>query len=95
MGNFFENREKINALLEAYYQTREGRRLKYGCYACAAGMMIMLGVILYFMDELSLRALLWLRGFCGVLACIFIILTMVMVYRAHKNYWDKRNKGED
>lgn len=73
--------------IDKLYQTRANLRLKYAAL-CVVGIAIILMLILVFcMDYISLGITLFLRGCVGLCAITFVIIVAVLVYRVHRDYF--------
>lgn len=82
-----DRKEKRISELAQLYGTPANRRLKYiamGVITIAISLMI---VMIIFLDKLSLRAVLWMRGMVGVATIAFVILYAVLVYRVYREYY--------
>ena len=72
--------------LEKYYRIPANRRLKHiAIGVMAVGIALMLAIIIW-MDDISLRMMLFLRGCAGLCALAFVILCGVLFYRVYSAY---------
>lgn len=88
-------KERTERRLEPYYRNKVNKRLKYAMYASIGICIILLLSQSFFLDPMDYRkytVLLWLRGFAGVFAIIFFILTGILVYRVNAEYFKERAK---
>ncbi len=84
MGNYWRRREEINRMYKA-------RRFKYWKYTCIVLISILLAILIamiVWMDELSLRAMLFMRGCAGVVAILFVIFYAIWTYKVYRDYQD-------
>lgn len=76
--------------LSKLYNKPANRRLKYcAVVAILIGIVLMLAMLIW-MDRLSYRHLLLMKGFAGLFAIIFAVLYGVLVYRVNREYIVKR-----
>lgn len=72
--------------LKKLYNKPANRKLKY-CAILAISIVIALMVaILIWMDNLSYRNLLLMKGFAGLFAIVFAVLYGVLLYRVNREY---------
>lgn len=92
-NKYFENQERI--LINNFKRKEEvakiskepkNVRLKYIAIGMLSIGIILEFIILIWMDVLSDRAILWLQGFTGVFAIIFVILTSILLFRINNKY---------
>lgn len=64
------------------------RKLKYGAFVAISITLILLlsSVVLVWMDRLSDRNFLLIKGFAGLFAIIFAVLYGTLVYRVNREY---------
>lgn len=92
MANFIENNEQRRRAFRRYYNERTNKRLKYIALA-SVSVTIMLKVLMVFcLDSLSMRSLLFMRGCAGLFAIVFIVLVATIVYRANVAYFKDKAK---
>lgn len=92
---YMQWKERTERRLEPYYNRKVNKRLKYAMYASIGMCMILLLSQFFFLDPMDYRkytVLLWLRGFAGVFAIIFFILTGVLIYRVNSEYFKDKAK---
>lgn len=76
--------------LKKLYNKPANRKLKY-CAILAISIVIALMVaILIWMDNLSYRNLLLMKGFAGLFAIIFAVLYGVLVYRVNREFINRK-----
>lgn len=71
--------------------TPADRRLKYFAFAAIGIAIVLLLMMTFWLDELSLRALLVMRACAGLCAIVFVILVAVLTYRVYNAYFQNRN----
>lgn len=90
INRFFENQERL--LLNNQKMRTEvakigkepgNARWKYLSLVSILVCLILLLITLIWFDELTDRAKLWLQGFAGVCAIIFLIFITIYLYRVH------------
>lgn len=90
---FFENQERV--LINHFKMKEEiakiseepgNKRLKYIAVGIMAAAIILELIILIWMGDLSDTAILWLQGFTGVLAIIFVIIAAIWSFRIYNTY---------
>lgn len=79
-------RDELNKL----YNKPANRKLKYCAIIAISITLILLLAVLIWMERLSYRQLLLMRGFAGVFAIIFVVLYGVLVYRVYREYIRKK-----
>lgn len=103
-NKFFENQERL--LNNNFKQKEESRkisqepsclRLKYTAIAIMSVGIIMQFVMLIWFDQLSYKAILWMRGLVGLCAILFVILVAVLLYLINNKSIRRRygNNHED
>lgn len=54
--------------------------------------IVLMMVMIFWMDDLSWKMMLFMRGCAGVCAVIFVILVGILVFRVNSSYWrDKKD----
>lgn len=76
--------------LSKLYNKLANRRLKYCAVVAISIVIVLMLAMLIWMDRLSYRHLLLMKGFAGLFAIIFAILYGVLVYRVNREYIRKR-----
>lgn len=85
--NLEDYKEQRRNEIEKLYKANANLRLKYAAL-CVVGIAIILMLILVFcMDYISLGITLFLRGCVGLCAITFVIIVAVLVYRVHRDYF--------
>lgn len=79
---FLHRREQLNKL----YNSPKYRGLKYTAIGISCLIILLFIIMIIYMDELSYKMLLILRGSAGVLACIVFILSAIYFYRINRDY---------
>ena len=80
------SRDELNKL----YNKPTNRKLKYGAIIAISISIVLLFTILIWSGQLSSQCTLLLKGFAGLFAIIFAVLSGVLVYRVNKEYISKR-----
>lgn len=92
MKRYLENRHRINEGIETYSKTSEGKRLKNIALAAIAISIVLLLVSAFFIEGISWKMLLILRGCAGVGAIVFVIAYAILLFRANnQNFQDQIN----
>lgn len=92
MSKKFADRDFQRQEIERISQSRGNLRLKYaaiGVIGVAIGLQIA-GII--WMGYMSDRMLLFLRGFAGLFAIVFVVLVCILVYRVQSEYFKPHDK---
>lgn len=76
--------------IKKIYNKPANRKLKYCAVIAISITIALLLAVLIWMDQLSYRNLLLLKGFAGLFALIFAVLYVVLVYRVNREYISKR-----
>ena len=72
--------------LKKLYNKPANRKLKYcAIVAISITLALMLAMLIY-MEQLSYRSLLLMKGFDGLFAIVFFVLYVVLVYRVNREY---------
>lgn len=72
------------------YKTPENRRLKYAALAVIAIAIMLLLSMAIWIEEISTRTMLLMRGCAGLCAIIFGVLVGILTYRVNKQYINNR-----
>ena len=72
--------------IEKLYNKPSNRKLKYYALAAICLSILLLLAVLIWGQQLSYTSLLVTKGFAGLFALIFAVLTGVLVYRVNKEY---------
>lgn len=88
MNKYWEEREKMNQM----YNAPQYRRLKYAALSVAAVVAILLLIIAFGGDKISLTTELIIQGFAGLGAVVFAVLIGTLTYRANKEHIANRRK---
>lgn len=86
MKRYWQRREDINKLHNSP-KYRKLRRLLY--IVTFIVVLIQLAMIIW-MDDLSFRTILWMRGCVGVGAICIVIIGMVWSYRVYTDYFQQK-----
>ncbi len=78
--------ERQKSELKKYYDTPVNRRLKYVAIAFMAVAIIIMLCLILWLDDISVRLMLIMRGTVGLFALIFVILVAVLEYRVWRAY---------
>lgn len=92
MANYFEYNEERRRALRKYFCEKTNIRLRNAAMLCIVLCIILLGVVLFCLDRLSVRQMLLLRGSAGLFALAFIIFVGIRTYRVHLAYFADRAK---
>lgn len=82
---------QLQSEIKEYYHTPANRRLKYFAFAAIGIAVVLLLVMTFWLDELSLRTLLFMRGCAGLCALVFVVLVAVLTFRVYNAYFQNRN----
>lgn len=78
-----------------YGHTPANRRWLVATITAACIVLVLMLCMLFGGDKMSMRVILWLRGFAGVFALISIISAGIYYYRIYTAYWnDPANRGQ-
>lgn len=92
MANFIENNEQRRRAFRRYYNERTNKRLKYIALASVSVAIFLMIIMVFSLDSLSMRSLLFMRGCAGLFAIVFIVLAATIVYRANVAYFKDKAK---
>ena len=92
MASFIENNEQRRRVFRRYYNERTNKQLKYIALASALAAIILMVIMVFSLDRLSMRSLLFMRGCVGLFAIVFIVLAAIIVYRANVAYFKDKAK---
>lgn len=73
--------------IDKLYQTRANLRLKYAALGVVGVACILMLILAFCMDFISLGITLFLKGCVGLCAIAFVIMVAVLVYRVHRDYF--------
>lgn len=93
MANFIENNEQRRRGFRRYYNERTNKRLKYIALASISAAIFLMIIMVFSLDSLSMRSLLFMRGCAGLFAIVFIVLVATIVYRANVAYFKDKAKN--
>ena len=68
------------------------RKYKYIALAFALTGIILMFVAIIGIDSFSIKTILFLRGFAGVCAILFIIFVAIFLYRVYKTLFNQKPK---
>lgn len=75
-------RDELNKL----YNKPTNRKIKYCAVAVISIVLALMLAMLIWMEQLSYRSLLLMKGLAGLFAIIFVVLIGVLVYRVNREY---------
>lgn len=91
--NYFERKEEERLEKEKYYAEKPNLRLKYAALSSAGISIILMMIMVFGLDFMSVKMLLFIRGSVGLFAIIFVILTAILVYKVNASHInDKINR---
>lgn len=93
MANFIENSKQRRRAFRRYYNERTNKRLKYIALASISAAIVLMVIMVFSLDSLSMRSLLFMRGCAGLFAIVFIVLVATIVYRANVAYFKDKAKN--
>ena len=76
--------------IKRIYNKPTNRKLKYCAVIAISITLVLLLAVLIWMEQLSHRNLLLLKGFAGLFAIVFAVLYGVLVYRVNREYISKQ-----
>lgn len=79
-------RDELNKI----YNKPANRKLKYCSIAAGSVCLALLLAILIFMEQLSYRTILLMKGFTGLFAIIFVVLYGILIYRVNREYINRK-----
>ncbi len=94
MNNNWRRRNSRNIAFFKYGHTPANRKWLIATLVSAGIMLFLLLWMLFGPGNMSLRTVLWLRGFTGVFALISIICAVVYYYRIYSDYWNNPNNNK-
>ncbi len=72
------------------YKKPANRKLRiWAAVTISIGIVLMLAILI-FMDHLSDRQILLMRGFAGLSAIIFVILSTILSYRVNRELYNRK-----
>ena len=72
------------------YKKPDNRKLRiWAAVTISIGIVLMLAILI-FMDHLSDRQILLMRGFAGLFAIIFVILFTILIYRVNREFYNRK-----
>ncbi len=76
-----------------YGHTPANRKWITAAVTFACIVLVLIICLLFIGDKMSMKTVLWIRGFTGVFALISIICAAIFYYRVNAAYWnDEANK---
>ena len=75
--------------IKKIYTKPANRKLKYCAIIAISITIALLLAVLIWMDQLSYKSLLLMKGFAGLFAIIFTIIYVVLIYRVNREYISK------
>ena len=88
IDKYLNDRDELNRL----YNLPENRRLKYGALAVIAVVIILLLTMTIWIENISTKVMLIMRGCAGLGALIFVVLVGILTYRVNKQHITNRRK---
>lgn len=79
-------RDELNKI----YNKPANRKLKYCAIAAISVVLTLLLTMLIFIEQLSYRTILLMKGFSGLFAIIFAVLYGILVYRVNREYINRK-----
>lgn len=76
--------------LKKIYNKPANRNLKYCSIAAISVVLALLLTMLIFIEQLSYRTILLMKGFSGLFAIIFAVLYGILIYRVNREYIDRK-----
>ena len=76
--------------IKKIYNKPANRKIKYYAVISISITIVLLLAMLIWMDQLSYRNMMLMKGFAGLFAIIFAVLYGVLVYRVNREYISKR-----
>lgn len=73
--------------IDKLYQTRANLRLKYAALGVMGVACILMLILAFCMDFISLGITLFLRWCVGLCTLAFVIMVAILVYRVHSDYF--------
>lgn len=87
------NQQKM--LLNKIARLPANRRLKYIALTFIVAAILIMLSMLFWMDKMSVRQILFLRGCAGLCALIFLIITAIYLYRTYSKFIKSRYQSSD
>lgn len=87
MNKLLQERESINKLFKA----PEYHYMKYVALSVISICIILLLSIIIWIDDISPKAILFMRGCAGLCALVFIIIVGILVYRVNVRHIKNRH----
>ena len=84
LGNYKDQRRNE---IEKLYKANANLRLKYAALGVVGIAIILMLILAFCMDFISLGITLFLRGCVGLCAIAFVIMVAILVYRVHRDYF--------
>ncbi len=88
LKNFQKDRDAVNRL----YDAPENRRLKHAALAVITVVVILLLSMVIWLEDISSKTMLIMRGCAGLGAIVFVALVGVLSYRVNKRHLDNHGK---
>ena len=92
--NLEKYKERRNNEIEKLYKTNANLRLKYAALGIIGVGIIILMVLLFSMNYISVGLTLFLRGCVGLCALAFVIMVAVLVYRVHRDHFLRHHQDQ-
>ena len=85
--NLEDYKEQRHNEIEKLYKTNANLKLKYAATGVISIAIILMLILAFCMDYISIGITLFLRGCVGLCAIAFVIMVAVLVYRIHRDYF--------
>lgn len=86
MGKQKINKRRKNEEFEKYYRLPANRRLKYIALGVISVVVVLQAVMIIWMNDISVRQMLIMRGCVGAGALVFVIVCAILLYRVYNAY---------
>ena len=93
MNNLIRRKSRSMAYYK-YGHTSVNRKWLVATIATACIVLALLLWMLFDGENVSLRTVLWVRGFTGIFALVSIICAGVYYYRIYTEYWNDPNNNK-
>lgn len=84
LGNYKEQRRNE---IEKLYKANAHLKLKYAALSVIGVAIILMLILIFCMDYISVGITLFLRGCVGLCTLAFVIMIAILVYRVHRDYF--------
>ncbi len=87
LQHWLKNREKRSKEYRKLFNTPANLRLKYISFGAMVPFFALLLIMIFFDDNISLKAELFMRGCAGLFAIISIVSYATLIFRVHRAYY--------